>query len=146
MNVKTDRAGARRGIAFASAMLLAVATGLPAMAQSATHQPTLVQQADENVQFAEAKLEAFVDVFVKIEGVKQAWLPQIKAAESDEERAKIMERAQAQVLAAVESVPEISIEEYNTVARTTQKDDELRGRLEAILKRRLKDAGGGESQ
>jgi len=83
--------------------------------------------------FGKAKLEAFITAAVTIEQLVQRWMPQISGAESQERAAKLQQKAQAELLAAIEETDGITVEEYYEIGEAARNDPVLSARLEKMF-------------
>lgn len=107
------------------AALLAVALSLAAAAPAAAQ-----------TQYSEAKLQAFVTAAIAVSDLFEKWSPQINAAESQEKAEEMAHQADSEMIAAIENVPGISLEEYTQIIQDTRQDEALSDRIRGIYQKR----------
>ena len=104
----------------------------PVAAQNATSasdgQPTLPQ-----IDMTDTKLEAFVAALMGVEEVRLDYTPQIEAASSEEEQAALVNQANAEIIEKIEAVPDLTVDEYVTIAQVAQQDQELGARIASLV-------------
>ncbi|MCG8507913.1 MAG: DUF4168 domain-containing protein [Rhodospirillales bacterium] len=118
---------------FRCAVIIIIASliGMPVAPETAHAQSDTGAAAGQtgagagSFQLTEEKLEAFVDVAVRIGRMKKVWEPRIRGARTRAEATKYQDAAVKQMLAIIEGAPGISMEEYMGIAQAAQADDAL---------------------
>jgi hypothetical protein len=99
-----------------------------------THQPPVIQaQAEQAGEFDDATIEAFAAAQMRVAELQALYTAQYEAAESDEQRLQISEEATAEMMAAVETTPGITLEEYNSVVDAANQDPALVERINEAI-------------
>ncbi|MFN7004342.1 MAG: DUF4168 domain-containing protein [Roseinatronobacter sp.] len=127
MTTKTNRS-LKAFFLSASVAALSLGTVAPLAAQSAAPVP----QASE-VEMSDAKLEAFVTALLGVEEVRVDYTPQIEAAASEEEQAELVNQANAEIIEKIDAVPDLTVDEYVTIAQVAQQDQELGARIAMMV-------------
>ncbi len=109
------------GLGFA-----ALATG-PATAD----QPAGVQLAQAS--YSDEKLQSFALAAVEIQEIREDYMAQIQAAESEEQRQQLAQQASDEMVSAVESAPGISVDEYNEIIQASSENQELTERINQYM-------------
>lgn len=94
----------------------------------------LVAQSTEqqNVEFGDEKLAAFVDARESVVEVSQQWEERLNNAESQEKLNSLQQEAQQEMVEAVREEG-LTVNEYNTIVDATQTDPELKERLTEMM-------------
>lgn len=92
--------------------------------------PLMLAQAD---QIDDATIEAFATAQARIAELRALYTAQYEAAETDEQRLQISEEATAEMMAAVEATPGITLDEYNAVVEAANKDPALVERINEAI-------------
>ena len=87
-------------------------------------------------QYTEEKLHSFVTAAISVNDLVQEWGPRIGAAESEQEAADLREQANAELRAAIEATPGITVEEYQEIGQAAQADPELSTKIQDIYAER----------
>lgn len=133
MTLHTKLAATLSGVA-----LLAASFG-PAVAQDAgtmdlPEQPAMEAPATD---FSEAQIGAFAVAYVEVMEIGMAFEQQMETAETDEDLTGIQFEAQQQMVAAVEGIDGITVDEYNAVLTAAQADpalaDQIQGEVDTLL-------------
>lgn len=106
-----------------SVRTLVLAVGLTAAA---------IASASAESKFEQAKLEAFVTAAVAVEQLVRQWTPRIQKAESPEKADQLRRQAGTELLAAVESTPGITVDEYRQIGEAAQNDPQLAAQIRKI--------------
>lgn len=109
------------------ATALAAASFLFAPAAVAQQDGDMPQIAAEDV--SEDQVASFVDAMMAVQGVRQEYMPQIQAAESEDDRQALSQEADAAARSAVSDVPGISPDEYLAIAMAAQDSEKLVERI-----------------
>ncbi|WP_292285766.1 DUF4168 domain-containing protein [Marivita sp.] len=125
LTTTTTLSKAPRAIALAAAT---AAFGLfataPVIAQTTTPAPEAVE-----TDFSDAKLDAFVTALQDVDAVRQTYIPQIEATGDPEEQQDLVDEANTAITDTIEGTPDISVDEYVTIAQLAQQDPELNQRI-----------------
>lgn len=94
----------------------------------------LVAQSTEqqNVEFGDEKLAAFVDARESVVEISQQWEERLNNTESQEKLNSLQQEAQQEMVAAVREEG-LTVNEYNTIVDATQTDPELKERLTEMM-------------
>ncbi len=99
--------------------------------------PVVAQQSEvpsiaaEDV--TETQVNAFVDAALAVQDVQNEYMPKIQATEDETERNEIIEEANTAAAAAVESVEELTIDDYLAISEAARQDEDLNARIMARL-------------
>ncbi len=130
---QTSNRGLKALILSASVAALSLGAVAPVMAQtSSTTAPVEAPQANE-VDMSDAKLEAFVTALLGVEEVRIDYTPQIEAAGTEEEQAALVNQANEEIIEKIDAVPDLTVDEYVTIAQVAQQDQELGARIAALV-------------
>ena len=122
---------------FLSASVAALSLGsvAPVVAQTATPAPET--QTAPQVEMTDAKLEAFVTALLEVEEVRKDYTPQIEAATSEEAQTELVTQANAEIIEKIEAVPDLTVEEYVTIAQVAQQDQALGERIAMMVETQM---------
>ncbi|RUO56853.1 DUF4168 domain-containing protein [Pseudidiomarina homiensis] len=112
-----------------AAFATTAATAAPVAQQAAQGQA--MQQQQPQVEITDALLEKFVVAMSDVQKVSQKYSDQFQNAENAEEAQAIQQKAQEEMLAAVNDAG-LSPDEYNAVIQRVQQDPELQQRLQEM--------------
>lgn len=119
--------GIALGMGLGMALAAPMALGLSLTAASAqTAQPGGADYSDE-------MLEAFVRAALAVGEIEERYNDRLMAAADTAERDALIEEAGAEMVAAVEGAPGITVEEYVEIAQAAQTNPQLGARIVAIL-------------
>jgi uncharacterized protein DUF4168 len=111
------------GLPFLRALLLA--GGLAAAALS----PAGAQED----QISDTKLQTFVVAALKVSGLIDQWTPRIEAAKTPEEKAQLKQTANGELVQAIQSSGDMTVDEYQQIGQRAEADRALRDRIVKIL-------------
>ncbi|MDN7127918.1 DUF4168 domain-containing protein [Pseudidiomarina terrestris] len=115
---------------IASAIFATTAvTAAPMQQQSAQQGPAMQQQAQ--IEMTDALLEKFLAAMSDVQQVSQKYSQQFQNAENAEEAQAIQQKAQEEMIAAVNAAG-LSPDEYNAVIQQVQQDPQLQKRLQEM--------------
>jgi hypothetical protein len=83
-------------------------------------------------QFSQEQVRSFAMAAVKLEGIRNKWLPQIRAAGSDEGAQSMRQQATGEMAAAIQGQG-LTVDAYNAIVEAAQADPELQGQIMAII-------------
>lgn len=116
--------------------LIVVST--PAFAQGAAEpqaaSPQAVPQAQAATPISDEKLEAFAVAYLKVDSVRQSYAARIGAEKDAASRQKLQNEANKQMINAVQSSPDLTVDEYKTIVSTAQTDPEVARKVQEKLK------------
>lgn len=125
LTITTARTKAPRAIALAAAT---AAFGLfataPVIAQTTAPAPEAAE-----TDFSDDKLDAFVAALQEVDTVRQTYIPQIEAAADEQEQQELVDEANTAITDTIEGTPDISVDEYVTIAQLAQQNPELNQRI-----------------
>ncbi|MFU8881406.1 MAG: DUF4168 domain-containing protein [Rhodobacterales bacterium] len=127
MTVKTNRS-LKAFFLSVSVAALSLGAVAPLAAQTAAPMPGASQ-----VEMTDTKLEAFVTALLGVEEVRLDYTPQIEAAGTEEEQAELVNQANAEIIEKIDAVPDLSVDEYVTIAQVAQQDQELGARIAMMV-------------
>ncbi|MGB2203100.1 MAG: DUF4168 domain-containing protein [Pseudooceanicola atlanticus] len=125
-----------RGVMVAGLALSPVAAFAQA-ADSTAPEAGASEELQSELSFTDAELSGFADATVKMQQVRQTYMPQIEAAADDAERQELAQQANSEMVSAVESAEGIDVETYNAIGRAAQEDETLRAQLVAMVQQRV---------
>jgi hypothetical protein len=118
---------------FLSASVAALSLGAVAPVAAQTAAPAPEVQTAPQVEMSDAKLEAFVTALLGVEEVRQDYTPQIEAATTEEEQTQLVNAANAEIIEKIEAVPDLTVDEYVTIAQVAQQDQALGERIAMLV-------------
>ena len=86
--------------------------------------------ADE---YSDAMLEAFASAAIEVSRRIEAWRPLIESTADEDERAALIEDAQADLARAIEETEGIDEDEYYAIYEAAREDEALRNRINEIF-------------
>lgn len=126
-------------VAASSLMLLSPASALE-IAQAQQAQPTQTQPdaSGTSAPISDQKIEAFAVAYLQVDKVRQEYSTKIGATTDEAAKAKLQNEASQEMVKAVETAPNMSVEEYTTILKAAQSDPALarRFRKSSRLRRR----------
>jgi hypothetical protein len=120
-----------------SASVAALSLGAVAPVAAQTADPAPETQTAPQVEMTDAKLEAFVTALLGVEEVRQDFTPQIEAATSGEAQAELVTQANAAIIAKIDAVPDLTVDEYVSIAQVAQQDQALGERIATMVETRM---------
>ncbi|MGY5810233.1 DUF4168 domain-containing protein [Rhizobium sp. LEGMi198b] len=126
---------------ISAASLTAAVLGLiflsnPALAQQAA-QPAQVQPNGNGVAAAisNEKIEAFTVAHLQVDKIRQEYATKIEAAADETAKQELRSEARKQMIQAVQTSPNISVDEYNAILAAAQKDPVLVKKVQEKLQK-----------
>lgn len=93
----------------------------------------VAQSTDQqNVEFGDEKIAAFVDARESVVEISQQWEERLNNAESQEKLNSLQQEAQQEMVEAVREEG-LTVNEYNMIVDATQTDPELRERVNEMM-------------
>lgn len=121
-----------RAVVFSSSLALGVISAGGAFAQE-----TMMQEAPStaltSADFDGAELDSFVQAYVEVNMIGQAFAPQLQSAATPEEQMQVQTQASEQMMGAIEAVEGIDLERYNEIMAVAQNDPDLVARINTRL-------------
>ena len=121
-----------RAVVFSSSLALGVISAGGAFAQE-----TMMQEATStaltSADFDGAELDSFVQAYVEVNMIGQAFAPQLQSAATPEEQMQVQTQASEQMMGAIEAVEGIDLERYNEIMAVAQNDPDLVARINTRL-------------
>ncbi|AVF04936.1 hypothetical protein C4375_15325 [Devosia sp. I507] len=121
-----------RAILVSSALSIGLISSGSVLAQDAMMQDapsTALTSAD----FDGAELDSFVEAYVEVNMIGQAFAPQMQSAATPEEQMQVQTEASEQMMGAIENVEGINLERYNEIMAVAQNDTDLATRINTRL-------------
>jgi hypothetical protein len=123
--------------ALGAAVLSLVVIGAPAFAQQNTAPQTKPQvQSMEQpapVAISDEKLDAFAVAYLQVDKVRQDYSAKIGAAKDPTSKQKLQNEANQEMIKAVETSPNMSVEDYKTVISAAQTNPAVAKKLQEKL-------------
>ena len=98
----------------------------------------LAGEAQGQEPYSQQKLETFAQTVVKVQEIAERWLPRISKAKTDAEARQLNELARAEVTAAIEATPGITVAEYLEINQRATTDPLLADRINDILRQMIR--------
>jgi Domain of unknown function (DUF4168) len=92
--------------------------------------PAMAQEA----QISDAKLQSFVVAAMKVGELIDQWAPRIEAAKTAEERAQLKGTANGELVQAIQSTGDLTVQEYQQIGQRAEGDQALQERIMKIVK------------
>ncbi|MQU76407.1 uncharacterized protein DUF4168 [Sinorhizobium medicae] len=109
----------------ASALELAQAQQAPAQAQP--------DAGGTSAPISEQKIEAFAVAYLQVDKVRQEYSTKIGATTDEAAKTKLQNEASQEMVKAVETSPNMSVEEYTTILKAAQSDPALAQKVQEKL-------------
>ncbi|WFU13074.1 DUF4168 domain-containing protein (plasmid) [Rhizobium sp. CB3090] len=108
----------------------------PALAQQAA-QPAQAQPNGNGVAAAisDEKIEAFTVAYLQVDKIRQEYATKIEAAADETAKQELRSEARKQMIQAVQTSPNISVDEYNAILAAAQKDPVLVKKVQEKLQK-----------
>lgn len=121
--------------ALAAAALSLIAVPMSAFAQGAAEpQATQPMQGAAPADISEQKIEAFAVAYLEVDKVRQNYAAKIGAEQDAANKQKLQNEANKQMINAVETSPDMSLEEYKTIITAAQTNPEVAKKVQEKLK------------
>lgn len=114
----------------ASALELAQAQQAPAQTQPTQAQP---EAGGTSAPISEQKIEAFAVAYLQVDKVRQEYSTKIGATSDEAAKTKLQNEASQEMVKAVETSPNMSVEEYTTILKAAQSDPALAQKVQEKL-------------
>lgn len=111
---------------------LGLVLGAAAYGPATAGQPAGVQLAQAET-YSDEKLQSFAMAALDVQQIRQQYTAQIQEAESEEQRQQLAEEAREEMVSAVESAPDITIEEYNEIIEASGENPDLTQRINEFM-------------
>lgn len=96
----------------------------------------MMSAAQARAELNTAKLEAFVTAAIAADRVMEQWLPRIYGAGSEAEAGRLREQADAAMIAAIEQIEGMTLDDYRSIYGAAQDDPALATWLIELYQRR----------
>ncbi|MBY5973884.1 DUF4168 domain-containing protein [Ferrimonas balearica] len=128
---------------FAAAATALGLTLAPAalVAQEATS-PEAPQEAPA-ASFSDEQLNGFVDAAMEVAEIRDAYMPQLQAAESEADAQALQTEARDEMVAAIEATENMDVQTYTQIGESAQTDEALQARLNTMIQDRVTEQGEG---
>lgn len=124
-NIKSMLAGA--GILAALGAIPATAVANDAAPERA---PLVLAQAAE---IDDEMIEAFAEAQIRVEEIRNSYMGEYQAAETDEQRQEINEEATEEMVEAIRDTPDLTVEEYDAVIQAANQDPSIAERINEAM-------------
>lgn len=111
--------------------IFATTAATAAPVQQSAQQGQAMQQQQANIEITDELLQKFMVAMNDVQQVSQKYSEQFQNAENAEEAQSIQQKAQEEMIAAVNGAG-LSPDEYNAVIQRVQQDPELQQRLQEM--------------
>jgi TolA-binding protein len=102
------------------------------MATAAALAMPIAASADTET-FSDSQLQSFAVAVAAINEIALKWQPQVRAAESEDQAATMLEQADTEMRQAIENTEGIGLDEYQQIMEAAQADPELKSEIDALL-------------
>ena len=121
-------------VAASSLMLLSPASALEiAQAQQAQPAQTQPDASGTSAPISDQKIEAFAVAYLQVDKVRQEYSTKSGATTDEAAKAKLQNEASQEMVKAVETAPNMSVEEYTTILKAAQSDPALAQKVQEKL-------------
>lgn len=93
----------------------------------------VAQTAQES--FSDEELQTFAEAVIAIGEIRTEYVVRIEAAQDADERQQLVDEANAEMLDAVHSSTDLTVEEYNRIAQASSTDPTLAERVAALVEK-----------
>lgn len=124
-----------RMTSLALALTLAM-TGAPALAQDygsgeGQKQDPGMEQSQKAADFSDDELQQFVGLQDRIGEIREEYVSQIEAADSEDKARKLQQEAQSEMVSAIEDAG-MSVQEYNAIAVAYNSNPDIQKRVDEM--------------
>lgn len=88
-------------------------------------------QSDSAAEISDEKLKAVASAYIQVFKINQSYKAKIEASQTTEEANELQQTANQEMIDAIESEENVTVNEYNEVIGALADDEELRERLQA---------------
>ncbi len=88
----------------------------------------------QTASFSDGQLKSFAMAVAAINQIAEKWQPQVAAAQTEDQAAKMLEQVDIEMRQAIESTDGIGIDEYQTIMTAAQSDPALKSQIDTFLK------------
>ncbi|HEC16845.1 MAG TPA: DUF4168 domain-containing protein [Sedimenticola sp.] len=88
-------------------------------------------------EFSAAKVDAYANASIAVQGVIHEWSPKIKAAKTKQESQALKQKANALLVTAINQTEGITVEEYTQMLDASRADPNLRKKFDEAIKKKL---------
>jgi hypothetical protein len=125
--------------ALGAAALSLIVINAPAFAQTAAEPQASQPAPGQPVQsqapaISDQKLEAFAVAYLQVDKVRKDFAAKIGAEEDKVAKQKLQNEANRQMISAVETSPDMSLNEYKTIITAAQSDPDVARKVQEKLK------------
>lgn len=124
---------ARTLAALAAGFALSGALAAGAFAQEGNTAPAEPAVEAATASYSEEQLQAFAVAYLQVSEIGMAYDERIQAAQTDEELMGLQAQAQEEMIAAVENVDGLSVDDYNSILIDAQADPELGATIQGYV-------------
>ena len=84
-----------------------------------------MSEQPETIELTEAKIDAYAETAIEVVSIQQEMVPQIQAAEDEEQKKELFQNMQQEMMSAVQGADNITVNEYNAISQEAQQNPEL---------------------
>lgn len=134
----------QKSVAVAAVAGLAMSFGLApaAMAQSAAPQTQAMSPDAAPKKLDEHKLKSFAVAYLQVDKIKRQYQPKLAGAGSTSEKQQIQTEASKKMVAAVNDVDDMDVQEYSHILASAQKNPALAKQLTDEIQKTAKSGSG----
>ncbi|WP_275783933.1 DUF4168 domain-containing protein [Pararhizobium gei] len=121
--------------ALTAAALSLIVVNAPAFAQGAAEpQATQPMQGAAPTAISEQKIDAFAVAYLQVDKVRQDYAAKIGVEKDTAAKQKLQNEANKQMISAVETSPDMSLNEYKTIITAAQTNPEVARKLQEKIR------------
>ena len=92
-------------------------------------EPETMQGETETASYDDAEVDAFADAVIQITEIRNSYAGELQSASDQEEQQQIMQKANAEMQAAIEEVDGMTVDRYLAMAEQAAQDEDLTQRI-----------------
>ena len=92
-------------------------------------EPETMQGETETASYDDAEVDAFADAVIQITEIRNSYAGELQGASDQEEQQQIMQKANAEMQAAIEEVDGMTVDRYLAMAEQAAQDEDLTQRI-----------------
>lgn len=120
--------------ALTAAALSLIVINSPAFAQGAAEPQAAQPQQNVTAPISDQKIEAFAVAYLQVDKVRQNYAAKIGSEQDATNKQKLQNEANQQMINAVETSPDMSLDEYKTIITAAQTNPEVAKKVQDKLK------------
>ncbi|GGA96817.1 DUF4168 domain-containing protein [Allosediminivita pacifica] len=100
-------------------------------------EPETMQGDTETASYDDAEVDAFADAVIQITEIRNSYAGELQGASDQEEQQQIMQKANAEMQAAIEEVDGMTVDRYLAMAEQAAQDEDLTQRIGARIETKM---------